>query len=163
MQLISLMTEIDAPADRCFLLSLSVDLHIASTASTGERAVAGMTHGIIGLGETVTWRGRHFGVMLEHETLITKYDRPPHFEDVMVRGAFRSFIHDHYFEAAGNDRTLMRDELRFAAPLGPLGWVAEKAFLWSYLRRFLIERNQVIRETAEGTRATWKRFLGVAT
>jgi ligand-binding SRPBCC domain-containing protein len=152
-------TEIDAPADRCFLLSLSVDLHVASTASTSERAVAGVTHGIIGLGETVAWRGRHFGVMLQHETLITKCDRPRYFQDVMVRGAFRSFIHDHSFEPTESGRTLMRDELRFAAPLGPLGWVAEKVVLSGYLRRFLVERNQVICETAEGAPAIWQHYL----
>jgi ligand-binding SRPBCC domain-containing protein len=152
-------TEIDAPSDRCFLLSLSIDLHVASTVSTGERAVAGVTHGIIGLGETVTWRGRHFGVTLQHETLITKCDHPRYFQDVMVRGAFHSFIHDHYFEPTESARTLMRDELRFAAPLGPLGWVAEKAVLCSYLRRFLAERNQVIRETAEGAPAIWQHYL----
>jgi ligand-binding SRPBCC domain-containing protein len=158
-QTIIVETEIAAPPERCFLLSLSVDLHVVSTAQTGERAVAGVTHGLIGLGETVTWRGRHFGIMLQHETLITKYDRPRHFQDVMVRGMFRSFVHDHYFVTAGSDATLMRDELRFSAPLGLLGLIAERLILRRYLTRFLVERNEMIRLTAEDKKEAWGRFL----
>ena len=51
---------IHAPIERCFYLSLNIDLHQESTARTQERAVAGVTTGFIGLGEQVTWRGRHF-------------------------------------------------------------------------------------------------------
>ena len=69
MQLIHLETRIAAPPDRCFLLSLSIDLHKESTAQTQERAIAGVTHGLIGPGQTVTWQGRHFGVVLQHQTL----------------------------------------------------------------------------------------------
>ena len=44
-----------------------------STAPTRERAIAGVTHGIIGPNETVTWRGRHSGLMLQHTSLIDRY------------------------------------------------------------------------------------------
>jgi ligand-binding SRPBCC domain-containing protein len=148
-QTILLETKIAAPPERCFLLSLNIDLHMQSTAQTEERAVAGVTSGIIGSGESVTWRGRHFGFMLTHETLISKYERPHHFQDIMTRGMFRSFEHDHYFEATAEGSTLMRDVLRFAAPLGPLGRIAEVFVLRRYLARFLAERNEVIRLTAE--------------
>jgi len=148
-QTILVETEIAAPPERCFLLSLSIDLHMQSTARTRERAIAGVTHGLIGLGETVTWQGWYFGLMLTHETEITRYERPSYFQDAMVKGAFRSFVHDHYFEALGNGGTRMRDELRFAAPLGVLGLVAEKVVLRRYLRGFLVERNAMIRWVAE--------------
>ena len=98
MQTIHLQTRIAAPPDRCFLLSLNIDLHKESTAQTSERAIAGVTHGIIGPNETVTWQGRHFGFMLTHETLISKYERPHHFQDIMLRGMFKSFKHDHTFD-----------------------------------------------------------------
>ncbi len=70
MQLIELETRIAAPPERCFLLSLSIDLEMTVTLLTRVRAVAGVTHGIIGPNQTVTWRGRHFGLMLEHTSLI---------------------------------------------------------------------------------------------
>jgi ligand-binding SRPBCC domain-containing protein len=131
-QLIQLETRIAAPAERCFLLSLNIDLHKQSAAQTNEVAIAGVTSGIIGPGERVTWRGRHFGLMLTHETLISQYDRPNHFQDIMLRGMFRSFEHDHFFDALEDGTTLMRDELRFIAPFGPLGRFAETIFLRRY-------------------------------
>jgi len=160
-QTVIVETKIAAPPERCFLLSLSIDLHVESTAQTSERAIAGVTHGLIGLGETVTWRGRHFGFMLEHETLIDQYEKPHHFRDVMVRGLFKSFEHDHYFEALEDGSTWMRDVLRFAAPLGPLGWVAERAVLRNYLGHFLLQRNEVIKVVAESAEGDWKKYLDV--
>jgi ligand-binding SRPBCC domain-containing protein len=159
MQLIKLETKIAAPPERCFLLSLSIDLHVESTAQTNERAIAGVTNGLIGPGERVTWQGRHFGLMLTHETLITKYDRPHYFQDVMTRGTFRSFEHDHYFEAMTDGNTLMRDELRFAAPFGPIGWLAETLLLRRYLAGFLAERNRAIQRIAEGPFAIWSPLI----
>jgi len=159
LQRITVETKIAAPPERCFLLSLSIDLHTRSTAQTHERAIAGVTHGLIGLGETVTWRGRHFGVMLTQTTRISEYERPAHFQDVMVEGVFRRFDHDHFFTELGGNQTLMRDELIFAAPLGPLGWMAEVLVLRAYLKRFLEQRNDVIRRVAESPNGEWERYL----
>jgi ligand-binding SRPBCC domain-containing protein len=161
MQTIILETKIAAPPERCFLLSLSIDLHKASTEKTNEQAIDGFTSGIIGPDETVTWRARHFGLTLTHATLISQYTRPTHFQDIMTRSAFKSFVHDHYFEPTENGQTLMRDELRFAAPLGPLGWIAETLVLKSYLRGFLETRNQLIRRVAESP-DQWQQFLVAA-
>jgi hypothetical protein len=49
MPTIRLETLIAAPPDRCFDLSLSVDLHRQSVAHTHERPVAGMTTGVMRL------------------------------------------------------------------------------------------------------------------
>jgi ligand-binding SRPBCC domain-containing protein len=133
MTTIQLETRIAAPAMRVFLLSLSIDLHMDSTAQTRERAIAGVTHGLIGPGESVTWRGRHFGVMLQHTSLITRYEPPFCFEDVMTKGMFKSFEHRHNF-SADSRITIMRDTLAFRAPLGPFGLLAGRLVLRSYLR-----------------------------
>ena len=159
MQSIAVETKIAAPPDRCFLLSLSIDLHMATTAQTGERAIAGVTHGLMGLGETVTWQGRHFGLMLTHETKITKYERPQYFQDVMLKGVFRSFTHDHHFDLSNDGGTIMRDKLQFTAPLGPLGWIAAQLILRRYLTRFLVERNATIKRVAEGPEDIYAPFL----
>jgi ligand-binding SRPBCC domain-containing protein len=159
MQLIQIETKIAAPPERCFLLSLSMDLHVESTAQTSERAIAGVTHGLIGPNETVTWQGRHFGFLLTHETLISKYDRPHHFQDVMLRGMFKSFEHDHYFDPTSDGATMMRDKLRFAAPLGLLGLIAEKLVLRSYLSDFLKQRNELIKQVAESSQEIWSRYI----
>jgi ligand-binding SRPBCC domain-containing protein len=82
---------------------------------------------------------------------ITAFDRPHHFRDEMQRGAFRSFVHDHYFvpERGG---TKMTDVLMFSAPLGVLGRLAEKLFLRRYMERLLRTRNEAIRAEAERRR-----------
>src|SRR5688572_15352099 len=94
---IEIVIEIAASPPRCFDLARDLDLHVASMAHTGERAVAGRTSGLIGLGEEVTWRGRHFGFVLDHTSRITAFDPPRHFRDEMIRGRFETFVHDHFF------------------------------------------------------------------
>jgi ligand-binding SRPBCC domain-containing protein len=158
MQTIDLQTRIAAPPDRCFLLSLNVDLHKESTAQTSERAIAGVTHGLIGPNQSVTWQARHFGLMLTHATLISEYTRPTYFQDIMTKGAFKTFVHDHHFDTLSDGTTLMRDTLRFSAPLGPLGWLAETLVLRRYLTGFLVERNHLIQQVAEGPKEIWSRY-----
>jgi ligand-binding SRPBCC domain-containing protein len=74
----------------------------------------------------------------------------------MTQGMFKSFVHDHYFVAEGAG-TLMHDELRFAAPLGVLGRIAEGIVLRRYLARFLTRRNALIQRVAESEE--WRRFI----
>jgi ligand-binding SRPBCC domain-containing protein len=155
-QKIQLETRIAAPAKRCFLLALSIDLHMDSTASTRERAVAGVTTKLIGDGESVTWRGRHFGLMLQQTSRITQYEPPTFFQDIMTAGAFKSFEHDHRFQEQDGE-TVMRDELRFSAPFGVLGLIVEKLVLRNYLTRFLFERNQFLKQVAESE--MWREYL----
>jgi ligand-binding SRPBCC domain-containing protein len=153
---IELVTTIAAPIERCFDLSRSIDLHMASTDWTGERAVAGTASGLIGKDQEVTWRGRHFGVQIQHTSRITSFDPPRHFQDCMVRGAFKWFCHDHYFESNGNT-TVMTDSMQFRAPLGLLGRLAEP-ILGNHMCALLKRRNDCIKRTAEGDE--WRQFLG---
>jgi ligand-binding SRPBCC domain-containing protein len=145
-----------APPERCFDLSRSIELHTRSAAGTRERAVAGVTRGLIGPGQEVTWRARHLGAWRTLTSRITAYDRPRHFRDSMVRGAFRRFDHDHHFEPVDGG-TRVREVFDFSAPFELLGVLAERWFLTRYLRRFLEERNAVIRAVAES--AEWAAYL----
>ena len=156
MQTIHVETSIAAPVERCFLLSLSINLHVESTAQTSERAIAGVTSGLIGPGQTVTWQGRHFGLMLHHTSIISAYDYPSYFQDTMTEGMFRTFEHDHHFEPIETG-TLMRDELRFSSPLAPLGAIVDRLILNQYLKKFLMERNAIICHAAESD--DWGRFI----
>jgi ligand-binding SRPBCC domain-containing protein len=159
MPIIELVTFIAAPMERVFDLARSIDLHTASTAGTGERAVAGVTSGLIGLGEEVTWRARHFGVWQSLTVRITAFERPNHFADAMLRGAFRRMEHDHYFEPSSGG-TAMRDVFTYEPPLGILGRIADFLFLERYMRSFLNERNRAIKAAAESD--AWKQHLGNA-
>lgn len=148
MALIRLTTIINAPHERVFDLVRDVGIHQEGASETGEKAVAGVTSGLIGLGESVTWRARHFGVWQELTVIVTEFDRPRLFVDEMVRGAFRRMRHVHRFDAI-DEGTRMTDEFEFVAPLGVFGRLAEVVFLERYLRRFLQARATFIKATAE--------------
>ncbi|MDB4949802.1 MAG: cell division protein [Gemmatimonadetes bacterium] len=156
MPVILLETCVRAPAERCFDLSRSVELHLHSSAATGEKAVGGVTRGMLGPGQQVTWRARHLGVTQHLTSRIVEYDRPTHFRDRMVRGAFARFDHDHDFEACDGG-TLMRERFDYDAPLGVLGTLAERLFLTRYMRRFLQDRCETIKRIAESDE--WRRFV----
>jgi ligand-binding SRPBCC domain-containing protein len=145
---VEVVTTVRAAPERCFDCARDLDLHARSMAHTSERAVAGRTTGLIGPGEEVTWRARHFGLVLEHVARISVYDRPRHFRDEMVRGAFARFVHDHHFEPVPGG-TRMRDVLEFRAPWGPLGRLADHLVLAGYLERLLRRRNEAVRAAAE--------------
>jgi ligand-binding SRPBCC domain-containing protein len=149
-----LVTTIAAPAARCFDLSRDLDLHLRSFAHTDERAIAGRTSGLIGMGEEVTWRARHFGFTHEHRSRITAFDAPRHFRDSMVRGRFRSFEHDHFFAESEPGVTVMTDVIAFASPLGPLGRLVDRLVMTAYLRRLIQGRNAVIKDAAESGRGS---------
>ncbi len=142
------ITEITAPPAICFDVARDVDLHLRSMAYTGEQAIAGRTSGLIALGEEVTWRGKHFGFTHEHTSRITAFDRPRHFRDEMVSGRFKSFRHDHYFEAS-EFGTHMVDLLEFQSPFGPLGRLIDLLFLSRYLETLIRERNAIVKREAE--------------
>jgi ligand-binding SRPBCC domain-containing protein len=97
MPVIKTELRVHAPIDVVFDLSRSIDLHKISTAHTNEEAVAGKTSGLISMGESVTWRARHFGISQLLTSKITAFDPPFHFTDEMVSGAFKSFTHGHFF------------------------------------------------------------------
>lgn len=144
-----LHTTIQAPAQTCFDLSLSVDAHRESMGDSGEQAIAGVTSGHMGMGDDVTWRARHFGVPFTMTSRITAYDAPHRFVDEQVSGPFKEWWHEHTFEGTPEGGTLMTDRVRFRAPLGPLGTIAEAVALNRYMPRLLEERNAWLRTTLE--------------
>ena len=149
MPLIVLETIINAGPQRCFDDSRSIELHEQSTSRTGERAVGGKTSGLLGPGESVTWRARHLGVWQSLTSVITEFNPPHLFVDEMVRGAFASIRHEHHFTALSPGATLMVDRFSYKSPLGPFGKLADFLFLKAYMRKLLVARNEVIKKHAE--------------
>jgi ligand-binding SRPBCC domain-containing protein len=143
-----MQTYIEAPIERCFDLARSIDAHMQSTSKTRERAVAGVSSGLINLGETVTWEAVHFGIKQRLTSKITRMERPTLFVDEMVRGIFRSFSHLHEFRPVPGG-TMMLDTFRYTAPIGPLGRLADGLFLERYMRTLLKERNRYLKQAAE--------------
>jgi ligand-binding SRPBCC domain-containing protein len=146
---IDLTTDIDAPIEQVFDLARDLDLHARSMAYTGERAVAGATTGVVGLGDTVTWRARHFGLWWSLTSRITAVEAPFRFEDVQERGPFAWFRHEHRFESTGRG-TRMHDRWEHRSPFGLLGRLVDRLILGRYMRSLLITRNHALKEAAQG-------------
>ena len=64
--------------------------------------------------------------------------------------------HEHIFEEQ-NGQTLMKDVFVFESPLGIIGKAFNAIFLTNYMKVFLVERNAVIKQIAEGE--GWKKLL----
>lgn len=97
----------------------------------------------------MTEEATHFGVRQRLSSKITAFERPIHFRDSMVEGAFARFDHDHYFQREDTG-TVMRDVFDYESPIGLLGRVVDYLFLERYMRQLLLRRAEIIREEAEG-------------
>ncbi len=156
MPVIVLSTTIKADIQICFDLSRSIDLHKLSTAKTKEEAIEGITCGLIKQGEFVTWEATHFGIRQKLRSRITAFENPFHFRDEQEKGPFKFIKHDHYFEQNA-DFVIMKDVFEFNSPFGIFGKIFNKLILTTYLTKFLVERNQLIKEFAETEK--WKSVL----
>jgi ligand-binding SRPBCC domain-containing protein len=151
-----LQTTIKAPRERCFDLARSIDFHVHSVSDTKEKAVGGITSGLIGHGQQVEWRARHFGLWFNMTVAITEMDRPMHFQDAMIKGPFRYFRHDHTFTHQ-NSGTLMVDCVEFGSPVPLFGSAVDALVLNHYLKHFLQTRNMFLKVSAESDQ--WRNYL----
>lgn len=146
MTTINLTTKINAPKQIVFDASRNIDIHQKSASSSKEKAIAGITSGLINLNETVTWRGKHFGFYLTHKSRITSMNLYDYFVDEMEEGKFKSFRHEHFFEEE-NGITIMKDKLQYETPFGIFGKLFDVLFLKKHLTNFLLERNNILKFT----------------
>lgn len=156
MPTIHLTTFINAPIERVFDLSRSINLHTISTAQTNERAIDGVINGLINKDETVTWEAKHLFKVRRFTSGIPAMIRPDSFTDEMIKGDFKRFYHEHHFKTVANG-TIMIDLLEFETPYGLFGRIIDRLFLRSYIEKFLVKRNAVIKEYAETQK--WKAIL----
>ena len=166
---------IHAPIDRLFQLSTSLALvqRTLGMQPLDTGVPNGLTSGHIVANSRVVWRGWKFGLPTQHHTLITGYE-PPHpatdpnltaqafFQDTQERGRFVFFQHDHFFyefadTATGAPVTELRDEVRFALPLGPLGRIAARMLMKPYIGRLCRQRFTMLKALAEGE--GWRSYV----
>lgn len=147
MTIIHLTTEIEAPIEIVFNNARNIDLHQQSASQTHEKAIAGRTSGLIKKGETVTWKGKHFGFYIQHQSIISEMDFPTYFVDEQVKGHFKSFKHQHLFEEK-NGVVVMQDILQYERPFGFFGKLFDVLFLKRHLINFLRYRNEVLKTSS---------------
>jgi ligand-binding SRPBCC domain-containing protein len=148
MTTIKITTNYFAPIETVFDINRNIDIHQQSASKTKEVAIAGITSGLINKNETVTWKGKHFGVYLTHQSLISEMDFPTYFVDEQLKGQFKSFKHQHFFEQKENC-VEVTDVLEYETPFGIFGELFEKILLKKHLTNFIIHRNAVLKNIAE--------------
>ena len=148
MTTIKITTTYFAPIETVFDTNRNIDIHQQSASKTKEVAIAGITSGLINKNETVTWKGKHFGVYLTHQSLISEMDFPTYFVDEQLKGQFKNFKHQHFFEQKEN-YVEVTDLLEYETPFGIFGQLFDKLFLKKHLTNFIIHRNAVLKNLAE--------------
>jgi ligand-binding SRPBCC domain-containing protein len=145
---IKITTTINAPIEIVFDNCRNIDIHQYSASKTNEKAIAGRTSGLIKKGETVTWKGKHFGIYLKHQSIISEMNFPNYFVDEQVKGHFKSFKHQHFITQKEN-QTIMTDILEYETPFGIIGKLFDKLLLENHLTKFIIYRNAILKELSE--------------
>ncbi len=79
----------------------------------------------------------------------TVYEPPHAFEDVQIKGPFRSWRHRHLVEA-DNDGAILRDEIDYEPPLWFLGRLLAPILIQKRLQRLFDYRHEVTRRWCEG-------------
>lgn len=144
-------TRVAAAPSACFTLSLSVAAHTASMAVAQETAVHSTARDAMRLGDSVTWRARHFGIWFRMTSAITAYEPPARFVDEQVSGPFARWWHEHRFEPVPNGGTHIIDVVNFRSPAGPIGSLVDRAVLSRYLRQLIQDRNAWLKQTLESS------------
>ncbi|WP_396166337.1 cell division protein [Flavobacterium sp.] len=148
MTTIKITTNYYAPIEKVFNINRNIDIHQQSASKTKEIAIAGITSGLINKNETVTWKGKHFGLYLTHQSLISEMIFPTYFVDEQLKGNFKSFKHQHFFEQKEN-YVEVTDVLEYETPFGIFGKLFDRLVLKNHLRKFIIHRNAILKNLAE--------------
>lgn len=77
----------------------------------------------MGEGAEIRYQLQLFGIPFRWRTRITRWDPGKSFIDFQESGPYALWEHSHYFEDVPGG-TRMRDAVRYALPLGPLGELA---------------------------------------
>ena len=143
--------------ETAFDLSLSIDAHLDSFGHTGERAVDGVTTGVIGLGELRDVAGPSLRDHVDDDEHDHRVGPAALRRRRATQGPFRSFRHEHRFQPVDGGTTLL-DHVEFEAPFGLLGRAVERLVLARYLRHLIAVRNTFL--VTEATRISVGRGGG---
>ena len=149
---ILLETSIAAPVERCFNLARSVDVHRSSMSQSSERAVAGVTTGVMSRGDTVTWEAKHLGFTRRLTSKVIELEQPSTFRR---RASLRAVCLFHARARIRGDGAGNVDDRRFRIwrPLRRLRRDWCRLILAGYMRRLLRTRNAYIKRLAESDRS----------
>ena len=96
------------------------------------------------VGALIEYRLRLHGVPVSWLTRIEEWEPGVRFVDAQLSGPYRLWHHTHEFEPDGAGGTIMRDTVRYALPLGPLGDLAHRLVVERDLERIFDFRAETI-------------------
>ncbi|MEA2459720.1 MAG: hypothetical protein QOC95_2692 [Thermoleophilaceae bacterium] len=96
-------------------------------------------------GTLIEYRLKLHAVPIRWRTRIAVWQPPRRFVDVQLSGPYKLWHHTHEFEPLAGGGTLMRDTVRYALPLGPLGEIAHRALVRRDLESIFDFRSQQVR------------------
>jgi ligand-binding SRPBCC domain-containing protein len=100
-------------------------------------------------GALIDYTIRIFAFRVRWRTMITEYEPQSKFVDEQLLGPYSFWHHTHTFAAVG-DGTLIRDEVRYLLPFGPLGRLVRPLLVGPQLEKIFRYRRGVI-ESLFGT------------
>ncbi len=139
-----------------FDLARHVGLQRDALAAYHQQAVAGTRFGLLGAGETITWRARHFFRDRLMRLRVSEMIVADRLIQEQIMGPFLSFRHERYIKACENGSILI-DLVHYEWRHGQLGRIADRLFLRGYVEQVLNMHIDAIRKAAEGNR--WKTYL----
>jgi ligand-binding SRPBCC domain-containing protein len=139
---------IQAPVERVFAFHQLPDA-LQRLTPPWERTQVIAPSRSLNVGERTTVRLRILGVVpllcvSEH----TRFDPPRMFEDRMLRGPFRKWVHQHLVIPAESG-TILRDDVDYDPPLWPVGRLLAPVLVEPRLKRLFDYRHEVTRAWCE--------------
>ncbi|MEP6848937.1 MAG: SRPBCC family protein [Acidobacteriota bacterium] len=99
-------------------------------------------------GALIEYRLRIYGFRINWRTEISFWDPPFEFVDRELKGPYKQWIHRHTFVELGENRTLIKDEVRYRLPFEPIGDLFHWLVRWE-LDRIFDFRQEAVAEILE--------------
>lgn len=100
----------------------------------------------MGPGTLIEYQLKVRGLPMRWLTRIDSWQPPFSFSDVQLKGPYKLWHHTHEFEALSENRTFMRDKIRYEVPLGPLGLIANLLIVRKDIENiFLFRKSEIDR------------------
>jgi len=142
-------TRIAAPPETVFRFHESPDA-LTQLIPPWENMRVAEAPGSLEPGSVVVLKGRVAGIIpVKWVALHTAYEPPHLFVDRQESGPFAYWLHHHRFIDDGAGGTLLRDEVDYKLPLGPIGQVFGGGFVRVKLDKMFRFRHEVTKRLVE--------------
>jgi ligand-binding SRPBCC domain-containing protein len=99
---------------------------------------------VMAAGTLLEYRLKLHGIPIRWRTRIDTWEPPSRFTDFQEKGPYSLWEHTHTFEKDGEGSTVIRDQVRYSIPWGPLGAIAHRLFVRRDLERIFDFRRDAI-------------------